>query len=104
MSEMFVDGYTYERSAIQGWIDKGKDTSPMTSIPLKTKQLIPNRSLKMLIQHYLESGKWQSGSSLFNTYIDMCFRWHLFTDNQFHVTKNQNILLSHCERFNIEIM
>lgn len=54
---MFVDGYTYERSAIQGWIDKGKDTSPMTSIPLKTKQLIPNRSLKMLIQNYLDSGK-----------------------------------------------
>ncbi|XP_078334670.1 WD repeat, SAM and U-box domain-containing protein 1-like isoform X2 [Crassostrea virginica] len=54
---MAEDGYTYERSAIQGWIDKGKDTSPMTSIPLKTKQLIPNRSLKMLIQHYLESGK-----------------------------------------------
>lgn len=54
---MAEDGYTYERSAIQGWIDKGKDTSPMTSIPLKTKQLIPNRSLKMLIQNYLDSGK-----------------------------------------------
>lgn len=54
---MAEDGYTYERSAIQGWINKGKDISPMTSIPLKTKHLIPNRSLKMLIQHYLESGK-----------------------------------------------
>ncbi|XP_048781071.2 WD repeat, SAM and U-box domain-containing protein 1-like isoform X2 [Ostrea edulis] len=54
---MAEDGYTYERSAIQGWMDKGKDTSPMTSIPLTARQLIPNRSLKMLIQHYLDSGK-----------------------------------------------
>lgn len=48
------DGYTYERSAIVGWMEKGKTTSPMTNGLLNTKQLTPNRSLKMLIQRYLQ--------------------------------------------------
>lgn len=48
------DGYTYERSAIAGWMEKGKTTSPMTNGTLNTKQLTPNRSLKMLIQRYLQ--------------------------------------------------
>lgn len=51
------DGYTYERSAIAGWMEKGKTTSPMTNGTLNTKQLTPNRSLKMLIQRYLQ-GQW----------------------------------------------
>ena len=48
------DGYTYERSAIVAWMEKGKTSSPMTNGLLNTKQLTPNRSLKMLIQRYLQ--------------------------------------------------
>lgn len=47
------DGYTYEREAIVAWTSKGKDCSPMTNATLNTKQLTPNRSLKMLIQRHL---------------------------------------------------
>ncbi|XP_033733128.1 WD repeat, SAM and U-box domain-containing protein 1-like [Pecten maximus] len=47
------DGYTYERAAITAWTSKGKDRSPMTNAILSTKQLTPNRSLKMLIQRHL---------------------------------------------------
>lgn len=46
------DGYTYERSAIKSWMDSGKNRSPMTNSILATKQLTPNRSLKMLIQRF----------------------------------------------------
>jgi WD40 repeat protein len=45
-----ADGYTYEREAIQAWIDSGKRTSPMTNAPMGHFELTPNRSLKMLIQ------------------------------------------------------
>lgn len=48
-----TDGYTYERSAITAWINSGKDRSPMTNAVLSRKDLTPNRSLKMLIQRYL---------------------------------------------------
>ncbi|KAK3105791.1 hypothetical protein FSP39_005813 [Pinctada imbricata] len=48
------DGYTYERSAIQAWMGKGKNLSPMTNSPLTSQKLTPNRSLKMLIQRYLQ--------------------------------------------------
>ncbi|KAK3579281.1 hypothetical protein CHS0354_033360 [Potamilus streckersoni] len=50
---MAADGYTYERAAIQSWIDSEKDRSPMTNSPLTSKELVPNRSLKMLIQKFL---------------------------------------------------
>lgn len=47
------DGYTYERAAIASWIESGKACSPMTNAVLANKDLTPNRSLKMLIQRYL---------------------------------------------------
>jgi len=43
------DGYTYERSAITGWLSKGRRTSPVTNLPLPTTLLIPNRLVKTLI-------------------------------------------------------
>ncbi|KAJ8306977.1 hypothetical protein KUTeg_015061 [Tegillarca granosa] len=49
---ILLDGYTYERSAIKSWMDSGKNRSPMTNSILATKQLTPNRSLKMLIQRF----------------------------------------------------
>lgn len=39
------DGHTYERSAIQQWLDAGHRTSPVTREPMTSTQLIPNRAL-----------------------------------------------------------
>lgn len=49
-----ADGYTYDRSAILAWFEKGKDRSPMTNAVLPHKSVTPNRTLKMLIQKHLE--------------------------------------------------
>jgi len=46
------DGFSYERSAISGWIESGKITSPMTNSPLSNPTLTPNRSLKNAIMRY----------------------------------------------------
>lgn len=51
-----ADGYTYDRSAILAWFEKGKDRSPMTNVVLPNKSVTPNRTLKMVIQKYLEQG------------------------------------------------
>ncbi|PIN06760.1 Serine/threonine protein kinase [Handroanthus impetiginosus] len=39
-----ADGYTYERRAIEGWLEE-KDTSPITDLPLPHKCLVPNYAL-----------------------------------------------------------
>ncbi|XP_055827030.1 U-box domain-containing protein 35-like isoform X2 [Solanum dulcamara] len=39
-----ADGYTYDRHAIETWL-KEKDISPMTSLPLAHKNLLPNYTL-----------------------------------------------------------
>uniref|UniRef100_A0A1I8H3I8 WD repeat, SAM and U-box domain-containing protein 1 n=1 Tax=Macrostomum lignano TaxID=282301 RepID=A0A1I8H3I8_9PLAT len=48
-----ADGYTYERGAIESWLERGRTTSPMTNELMKP-QLISNRSLRVLIQRYIE--------------------------------------------------
>ncbi len=40
------DGYTYEREAIQQWLNSGHDTSPMTNVRLSHQQLTPNLTLR----------------------------------------------------------
>ena len=40
------DGYTYEREAIQQWLNSGHDTSPMTNARLSHLQLTPNLTLR----------------------------------------------------------
>ena len=50
------DGHTYERSCIEEWIQsktkKGAcATSPITGLPL-TDRLIPNQSIKILVQEW----------------------------------------------------
>ena len=40
------DGNTYERGAIQQWLDSGHYTSPMTNLPLAHEQLTPNHLLR----------------------------------------------------------
>uniref|UniRef100_A0A8C5H3G5 WD repeat, SAM and U-box domain-containing protein 1 n=1 Tax=Gouania willdenowi TaxID=441366 RepID=A0A8C5H3G5_GOUWI len=53
-SELHVDGYSYEREAIEGWINTRNRSSPMTNLPLLTTLLTPNHTLKMAI------GRWKT--------------------------------------------
>ena len=48
-----ADGFTYERSAIKQWLET-HNTSPQTGIELESKQLVPNYSLRSLIQDFHE--------------------------------------------------
>ena len=48
---MYV-GHTYERSAIEAWFAKGKDTSPKTNLKLKNLDLAPNFIAKQAIADY----------------------------------------------------
>lgn len=52
-----ADGNTYERRSIEKWFEKSV-LSPLTGIPLNTKQVIPNMALRKLIhQFYKENDK-----------------------------------------------
>lgn len=50
------DGHSYERRAIEGWLEK-HTTSPMTNEALFSADLFPNHSLKSLILEWKESTK-----------------------------------------------
>lgn len=52
------DGYTYERKAIEGWLQK-KKTSPIMNVPMKQVQLYSNKVLKMLIDKHAEASSTQ---------------------------------------------
>lgn len=47
-----ADGHSYEREAIGEWLRMGRDTSPMTNSQLKHTILVPNHSLRRLIQDW----------------------------------------------------
>jgi len=49
-----VDGFTYERSAIEQWLKK-HDTSPTTGATLELKFLIPNHSVRSMIRAFQEA-------------------------------------------------
>ena len=49
---MTRDGQTYERGAIEGWFGTGSSTSPLTGLPLRSRELIPNIALRGLIEEY----------------------------------------------------
>ena len=53
---MTDDGHSYERNAITSWLEK-HDTSPVTNLPLESKRLIPNQTLKKIIREFYESNK-----------------------------------------------
>ena len=57
-----TDGYTYERSAIEEWF-KYRQSSPMTSLLLSSKLLLPNHTLKSLINDQDSNTKKKSTSS-----------------------------------------
>lgn len=50
----YIDGYSYERNAIESWISTRR-TSPMTNLPLENLLLTPNRTLKMALNRWLET-------------------------------------------------
>ncbi|KAK5619748.1 hypothetical protein CRENBAI_008095 [Crenichthys baileyi] len=50
-----ADGYSYEREAIESWINTKNRSSPMTNLPLLTTLLTPNHSLKMAISRWKTS-------------------------------------------------
>lgn len=50
------DGHTYERAAIQKWFEKKGDViSPKTGLKLASKDVVPNHSLRALIQDHKAS-------------------------------------------------
>uniref|UniRef100_A0A4X2LST5 WD repeat, SAM and U-box domain-containing protein 1 n=1 Tax=Vombatus ursinus TaxID=29139 RepID=A0A4X2LST5_VOMUR len=53
--DLKIDGYSYEKEAIENWISKKKRTSPMTNLILPSLILTPNRTLKMAIDRWLET-------------------------------------------------
>ncbi|KAL1201191.1 U-box domain-containing protein 35 [Cardamine amara subsp. amara] len=46
-----ADGYTYDRRAIEEWLEE-HDTSPMTNSPLRNKNLLPNYTLYTAIMEW----------------------------------------------------
>lgn len=47
-----ADGITYERAAITHWLS-GHDTSPMTNIPLPSKDIHPNTLVKAIVKELM---------------------------------------------------
>lgn len=51
--QVAADGFTYEGRALRGWLESGRDTSPMTNLKLKHLNLTPNHALRFAIQDWL---------------------------------------------------
>jgi serine/threonine protein kinase len=62
MEEPYIaeDGHSYELEAIKTWLDQGHDTSPVTLAKLKHHNLVPNRSLRSVIEY------WRNKTQFFN--------------------------------------
>ncbi|KAK4284592.1 hypothetical protein QN277_001403 [Acacia crassicarpa] len=50
-------GQTYDRTSIQSWFAAGNTTCPVTGAPLSDFTLIPNHTLRRLIQHWCVSNR-----------------------------------------------
>lgn len=51
--QVAADGFTYEGEAIEGWLESGHDTSPMTNLKLSHLELTPNHALRLAIKDWL---------------------------------------------------
>ncbi|KAK6142152.1 hypothetical protein DH2020_006963 [Rehmannia glutinosa] len=51
--QVAADGFTYEGDALRGWLESGRETSPMTNLRLSHSNLVPNHSLRLAIQDWL---------------------------------------------------
>lgn len=62
-----IDGYSYERKAIESWFHKGNTRSPMTNSELSNQTLLHNLTLRALIHREIQSSGeshwWASYSS-----------------------------------------
>ena len=59
-----LDGHTYERADITQWFRNGKNTSPMTGLPLPDKRLIKNIALSKLISDWKDAAAAAADTSL----------------------------------------
>ena len=51
-----ADGHTYEREAIEQWIHLGRRArSPVTNLPLASRDLVPNINMKKLVADFVEA-------------------------------------------------
>lgn len=51
------DGNTYERAALEAWLEAGNTTSPVTEQPLTSTTWYPNAMLKQLLQDVMLQGR-----------------------------------------------
>lgn len=51
--QVAADGFTYEGEALRGWLESGRETSPMTNLKLSHLRLTPNHALRFTIQDWL---------------------------------------------------
>ncbi|KAL5581011.1 hypothetical protein UlMin_013453 [Ulmus minor] len=51
--QVAADGFTYEGEAMRGWLENGKETSPMTNLKLSHLHLTPNHAIRHAIQDWL---------------------------------------------------
>ncbi|XP_062173012.1 U-box domain-containing protein 33-like isoform X2 [Alnus glutinosa] len=51
--QVAADGFTYEGEAMRGWLENGRETSPMTNLKLSHLHLTPNNTLRLAIQDWL---------------------------------------------------
>jgi hypothetical protein len=49
------DGHSYERAAITTWLCSGRNTSPVTNLPLGNCSLVPNLTLRGAIEEFLKT-------------------------------------------------
>ncbi|XP_046683986.1 WD repeat, SAM and U-box domain-containing protein 1-like [Homalodisca vitripennis] len=47
------DGFTYEHDAIRAWMVNGRNTSPITNVPLSSTLVVPNTALRAEIKQFL---------------------------------------------------
>jgi hypothetical protein len=45
-----ADGHTYGRKTIEEWFGGGNHSSPLTNVPLRSIELVPNHALRALIR------------------------------------------------------
>ncbi|KAL6516463.1 hypothetical protein OROGR_019768 [Orobanche gracilis] len=55
--QVAADGFTYDGEALRGWLESGRETSPMTNLKLSHLDLTPNYSLRLAIQDWVANLK-----------------------------------------------
>jgi len=45
-------GITYDRDSVEGWLERGHATCPVTGRPLRAEDLIPNHATRRMIQEW----------------------------------------------------